>query len=174
MPNERNMNSMKKILALSVALLLPLLCMLGCGDTSDNNSDDLAKADYFIEYAGQKINPGEDAKSLMPKLGSYTSEDGEACGTGEKDVIYTLSGIEIETHVSGDTEKVRQIKLLDDSVSTPEGASIGDAKDDIIKKYGKDYKEGSNGAIRYTGKSTYIEFHFDASDSVINIFVIAN
>ena len=165
---------MKKVLALSVALLLLTFSLIACGDSSNDNVSDGGAADYFIEYAGQKIKPADDAKTLLPKLGNYTSEDGEACGTGEKDVIYTLAGIEIETHVSGETEKVRQIKLLDDSVSTPEGVSIGASRDDVIKAYGKNYKEGSNGALRFVGKTTYIEFHFDASGSVTNIFVRAN
>ncbi len=160
---------MKKILALFMALLL-IFSLAACTDSGDDNNDNL-KANFFLMYNGEKIEIGADAKTLMPKLGAYTSEDGEACGTGEKDVIYSLSGIEIETHVSGESEKVRQIKLLDDSHTTFEGVTIGSTRDDVIATYGKDYTEGSGGAIRYVGEDTAIEFHFGMAGNVSNIYI---
>ena len=101
---------MKRILALTIGILL-ILALASCGN-EPNTEVSVAKHDYFIEYNGSKVEVGADA-SLIAALGSYTSEDGEACGTDEKDVIYTFSGLEIQTHVKGSDEYIRLIKILD-------------------------------------------------------------
>ena len=164
---------MKKILALCMALLL-LFSLVACGDKKDDDNDadnTPAAKEYYVMYNGVKLEVGVEAKKVISKLGEYKSEDGEACGTDEKDVIYTVSGIEIETHVKGESEIVRQIKITNDSQKTVKGITIGSSKDDIIKAYGKSYKEGSSGALRYEGGSSAIEFHFGSSGNVSNIYI---
>ena len=163
---------MKRILALVLALLL-IFALAACSDSSDEGKDENEgnAKNYYVTYNGQKIEIGADAKALIPTLGEYTSEDGEACGTDEKDVIYTLSGISIETHVSGDKETVRQVKFLDDSNKTPEGITIGSSRDDVVKAYGNGYTENASGALRYEGESTALEVYFGASGGVSNIYI---
>ena len=164
---------MKRILALCLTVLL-VLSLAACGNDSNDNNDDGANVvqnDFKILYNGTVVVTGVEAKEIIPKLGNYTSEDGEACGTNEKDVIYTLSGLEIETHVSGSSEIVRQIKILNDSVETEKGITIGSTKDDVVSAYGKNYEESSTGALRYAGDTSAIEFHFGASGAVSNIYI---
>ncbi|MBR2388839.1 MAG: hypothetical protein IKB02_10420 [Clostridia bacterium] len=160
---------MKKILALCIALLL-IFAVVGCGDETPKG-DDVLKLNFYVMYKGEQVKVGVEAKDIIPKLGEYKSEDGEACGTNEKDVIYTLSGIEIETHVSGESEIIRQIKIIDDSQTTVEGITIGSTRDEVIAAYGKVYTEGSSGAIRYEGDASAIEFHFGSSGNVSNIYI---
>lgn len=160
---------MKKILALCIALLL-IFAVVGCGDETPKG-DDVLKLNFYVMYKGVQVKVGVEAKDIIPKLGEYKSEDGEACGTNEKDVIYTLSGIEIETHVSGESEIIRQIKIIDDSQTTVEGITIGSTRDEVIAAYGKVYTEGSSGAIRYEGDASAIEFHFGSSGNVSNIYI---
>ena len=165
---------MKRILALSIVLLL-IFALVACSDKKDDgdNGDSVnggAVAGYSVTYNGQKIEIGADAKTLIPKLGSYTSVDGEACGTDEKDVIYTLSGMEIETHVNKDGEIVRKIEILNDSQKTDKGITIGATREEVIAAYGKNYTEGT-GAIRYESGNTAIEFYFGASGNVSNIYI---
>ena len=160
---------MKKILALCIALLL-IFAVVGCGDETPKG-DDVLKLNFYVMYKGEQVKVGVEAKDIIPKLGEYKSEDGEACGTNEKDVIYTLSGIEIETHVSGESEIIRQIKIIDDSQTTVEGITIGTTRDEVIAAYGKVYTEGSSGAIRYEGDASAIEFHFGSSGNVSNIYI---
>ena len=159
---------MKRILALCMTLLL-IFSLAACNDTDDDDNVELKN--YYVNYNGVRVEVGVDAKTLISKLGEYTSEDGEACGTNEKDVIYTLSGIEIETHVSGDSETVRQIKIVNDSQKTVKGITIGATRDEVIAAYGKDYTEGSSGAIRYEGDTSAIEFYFGTSGNVSNIYI---
>ena len=164
---------MKKFLALCMVLLL-IASMAACTDTPDDNNDIAPKnhtVNYSVNYMEVQIDVGVEAKDIISKLGDYTSEDGEACGTNEKDVIYTLSGIEIETHVSGDSEIVRQIKIVNDSQSTQKGITIGSTRDEVISAYGNNYTEGSSGALRYEGDSSAIEFHFGVSGNVSNIYI---
>jgi len=160
---------MKKILALCIALLL-IFAVVGCGDETPKG-DDVLKLNFYVMYKGEQVKVGVEAKDIIPKLGEYKSEDGEACGTNEKDVIYTLSGIEIETHVIGESEIIRQIKITDDSQTTVKGITIGSTRDEVIAAYGKVYTEGSSGAIRYEGDASAIEFHFGSSGNVSNIYI---
>ena len=160
---------MKKFLALCIALLL-VLAMAGCGTTPVDN-DNVQLNNYYIMYNGIKLDVGVDMSNYLSKLGEYTSEDGEACGTDEKDVIYTFSGIEMETHVSGSSEIVRMIKIVDDSQSTVKGITIGSTRDEVIKAYGNGYTEGSAGALRYEGDTSAIEFYFGTAGNVSNIYI---
>ena len=155
-----------------MALLL-LFTLVACNNNTgdDENTDAPTAKNYSVTYNGTKIEIGADAKTLLPKLGNPEGEIGEACGTDEKDVIYSLSGLEIETHVKGETEIVRQIKITNDLQKTDKGITIGSTKDDVVKAYGKDYKEGSSGAIRYEGDTSAIEFHFGVSGNVSNIYI---
>jgi hypothetical protein len=153
-----------------MALLL-IFALAACGgEKEDDGAKDSAK-NYYITYNGQKIEVGADAQKVISKLGKYTSEDGEACGTDEKDVIYTLSGLEIETHVIKDSEIIRKIEILNDSQKTEKGITIGATRDEVIKAYGKDYTEGSGGALRYEGDSSAIEFYFGTAGNVSNIYI---
>ena len=165
---------MKKILALCIALLL-VFSLAACGGDNDgddaNNGGSSNAKEYTFTYNGVKISVGVDAKPILAKLGNPEGEVGEACGTDEKDVIYSLSGIELETHVKGDDEVIRQIKIINDSKSTDKGITVGSSKDEVIKAYGKSYKEGSTGALRYEGGSSEIEFHFSSSGNVSSIYI---
>ena len=163
---------MKKFLALCMALLL-LFSLAACGEQKNDDDNGGASSDkeYSVTYNGIDLDVGADAKTLLPKLGNPEGEVGEACGTDEKDVIYTLVGVEIETHVKGEDEIVRQIKITNDSQKTEKGITIGSSKDDVIKAYGKSYKEGSTGALRYEGEGSAIEFHFGVSGNVSNIYI---
>ena len=153
-----------------MALLL-VLSLVACSGDGNGDNNAVVQVDYKILYNGVVVVTGVEANEIIPKLGTYTSEDGEACGTNEKDVIYTLSGIEIETHVSGESEIIRQIKIVNDAVSTEKGITIGSTKDEVIKAYGNSYKEGSAGALRYEGTTSAIEFHFGVSGNVSNIYI---
>jgi len=161
---------MKRFLALTAALLL-IFSLVSCGEDTPSADNDVKKTDYYLEYNGVRIDVGAPAQPTISQLGSYTSEDGEACGTDEKDVIYTFSGFEIETHVKGSDEYIRLIKILNDGVLTHREITIGDGREKVIHAYGKDYTEGAGGAIRYEGASSTIEFHFGASGSVSNIYI---
>ena len=161
---------MKKILALIMALLLTL-AIVSCGEADIDHNDVVMLKNYTVNYNGVMLEVGVDMSNYISKIGEYKSEDGEACGTSEKDVIYTLSGIEIETHVSGDSEIVRQIKIINDAQTTQKGITIGSSRDDVIAAYGNSYAEGSTGALRYEGDTSAIEFHFGVSGNVSNIYI---
>lgn len=161
---------MKRILALCTVLLL-IFALVACDDASKDDDNVVILDDHKILYNGVVVVTGVEASELIPKLGNYTREDGEACGTDEKDVIYTFSGIEIETHVSGSSEIVRKIEILNDSQKTEKGITIGSTRDEVIAAYGKNYTEGAGGSLRYEGDTSAIEFYFGTSGDVSNIYI---
>ena len=160
---------MKRILALCIVLLL-IFSLASCQDGNEDN-DNVPLNNYYVTYNGVQLEVGVEMKNYVSKLGEYTSEDGEACGPEEKDVIYTLSGIEIETHVSGESEIVRKIEITNDSQKTQKGITIGSTRDEVIKAYGSKYTEGSSGALRYEGDTSAIEFYFGTAGNVSNIYI---
>ena len=166
---------MKRILALCTVILL-IFALVACDGGKDNDTNkgnDINKGgnDYSITYNGQKVEVGVDAKTVISKLGEHTCVDGEACGTDEKDVIYTFSGMEIETHVNKDGEIVRKIEIINDSLKTDKGITIGSTRDEVIAAYGKNYTEGTGGALRYEGDASAIEFYFGTAGNVSNIYI---
>ena len=99
---------MKRILALCVALLL-IFALASCGDAGEDD-DNVPLNNYYVTYNGVQLEVGVEMKNFISKIGEYTSVDGEACGTNEKDVIYTLSGVEIE-------KRLKSIKYIEDSLN---------------------------------------------------------
>ena len=162
---------MKKKLGLILLCFTMLASVFALASCTDKKKDDASGKNYYVTYNGQKVEVGADAKKLIKKLGDYTSVDGEACGTDEKDVIYTLSGLEIETHVNKDGETVRKIKILNDSQKTEKGITIGATRDEVIKAYGNDYTESASGTLKYEGDTSVIEFYFGTAGSVSNIYI---
>ena len=162
--------NMKRILALCTVLLL-IFALASC-DNADKDDDNVVPLNnYYVVYNGVRIDVGVDMKNYITKIGNYTSVDGEACGTDEKDVIYTLSGVEIETHVGGSSEIVRKIEILNDSQKTDKGITIGSTRDEVIAAYGKNYAEGASGSLRYEGDTSVIEFYFGTAGDVSNIYI---
>ena len=149
---------------------LLIFSIASCDDTNPDETQNTAR-DYYIDHIGVRIEVGADAMPTIIRLGQYTREVGEACGTDEMDVIYTFDSFEIETHISGGDEYIRRIKILNDAIETPEGITIGSSRDDVIKAYGKGYTEGSGGTLRYEGNSSAIEIYFGASGNVSNIYI---
>jgi hypothetical protein len=47
-----------------------------------------------------------------------------------------------------------KIVLTDDSVSTPEGISIGSSRDEVIAAYGESFTENASGTLTYTDGTT--------------------
>ena len=62
-----------------------------------------------------------------------------------------------------------KIVLADDSVSTPEGISIGSSRDEVIAAYGENFTENATGTLIYTDGATKLMVGFaDGSVSAIH------
>ena len=80
------------------------------------------------------------------------------------DKTYTYAGFQLMTYPKNDKDYVNSIVLKSDTVATQEGVCIGDKKEKVEEKYGKDF-ENKNGAYIYTKGNSKLEFIF--TDDII-------
>lgn len=170
----------KKILSALCTLLLLAGVLVSCSSDKGSSVDNVGGGNgggastsskkFYINYNSVKIEVGADATKVITSLGSnYTSQEGEVCGFDEKDIVYTYGGLEITSHKKGTSEKITKIKLLNDSVKTPEGITIGSSKDAVISAYGSKYtSSGEN--IRYTSGTSVLEVYL-SNDKVTNLII---
>ncbi len=160
---------------LKIRTFLPIMalvaCMFvgGCGsDTPDRNVviggnnttsastevDDLAE-NYAFVCNNVKITPNDLVDPLVKALGSdYTYFESPSCAYIGLDKCYVYKGFSIYTYPDNDAvDHVLQVVLTDETVSTPEGLTIGDTAKKVIELYGEGYEE-SNSSYAYTHGKT--------------------
>lgn len=157
---------MKKILF----LLLCVLCLTACGGENAKEKQKVVddRVGYSLTIEDYKIMVGDDFSSIKGELGeNYEFQEVPSCAFEGMDKIYTFSDYEIYNYIDGDVEKIYTITLLNDNISTAEGVKIGSTIDDVVSKYGVDYKDAI-GAYTYAKGKTLLTFIFD-NNSVISI-----
>ncbi len=161
------MNKILRILAVLLAALTLALCLASCG--GGNNS---SESFVFKAPNGTKIAIGARHDDVIPKLGDYNSVNiTDSCGGfSGKDRIYYYNGFRVYTTPSAKGDVVNMIELTDDSVSTPEGLTIGSTKDAVTKAMGKGTAVGDN--LSYERNDMKLVFIF-RDGTVTNIQYIA-
>jgi len=159
---------MKKIIALILCLLLCIFCFAACEEKKDNGEADndkggessAATVDFSVTYNSVKIELGADAKSVISALGAAksTSPMGNCGGQGTlTKYVYQSVEIYVLTNSAG-AETVDQITLLDDTLKTAKGISIGSSQDDVTKAYGNNYTKASETGMTYSSGSKNLKF----------------
>lgn len=93
---------------------------------------------YIFESADVSISVDADAASVIDALGEPISYfEAASCAFEGIDKFYTYSGFEIDTYPVKDKDYISAIVLKDDSVTTPEGLSIGDEAKKVTDLYGE-------------------------------------
>lgn len=150
---------MKKIIAMILLCTTLCFCFAACGgdEGGDGNSTN-ARDIYNIVYNGVNIKLGDNAASVIDKLGEATSvkEIGDCGGFGAQ-VKYTYPSVVVYTLKNDDGETVDQIDLLDDIVTTPKGIYIGSPASDVEKEYGK-ADSATDSAIIYNDGNCFLKF----------------
>ncbi len=143
---------MKRFISLALACLL-LVCFVGCDGGNEAKNYVFKSGDVEIKVEG-------DANEAVDALGDYIDKiETESCGGGaEPDREYTYSGFKFNTVNENGKNVIVKIVLTDDSVSTPEGVSIGDSRDDVIAAYGESYTETASGGLVYSDGETKLMF----------------
>lgn len=140
---------MKKIILLIMTLLIAGISLVCCGGKD--------KVDRYIFKSGSvEIIPGEDSAGVIASLGNANSYDEEDIGCGNNEVakVYNYSGFQIKTYPDNSKDYIDTVTIKNDSVSTPEGITIGSSREDVIKAYGEDYETKGDGIIYKKGKTT--------------------
>ena len=150
------MNKTFRILALLLAALALTLCLASCGGGKSNGSDNFT----FKSPNGTEVTIGARHDDVIPKLGNYNSVNiTDSCGGfSGKDRIYYYNGFRVYTTPSAKGDVVNMIELTDDSVSTPQGLTIGSAKDAVVKAMGQGTAVGDN--LSYEKGNTKLVFIF--------------
>lgn len=142
---------MKRLSLIFAAILLLVCCLTAC----DQNKG----GEYSFTYNGQDVRIGEDGNAVASALGSpvdYIEED--SCGGEGPDKTFVYPGFRYDTVMQGGVDRIVKIVLTDDSVATPQGIRIGDAKSAVISAYGDGYTETADGGLVYTAKDTKLMF----------------
>lgn len=120
-------------------------------DTSDKNA---ATDGYVFESNGVSISVDGEAEAYISGLGEPLSYfESPSCAFGDLDKIYTYSGFELDTYSLEGVDYVSAVIFKDDSVSTPEGISIGDSVDKVKELYGEPESEESTIISYVKGKT---------------------
>lgn len=139
---------MKRFISFALACLL-LVCFVGCdgGEEAKN---------YVFSSNGVEIKVGGDANATVKALGEAQNVvETPSCGGGaEPDREYTYAGFKFNTVNENGKNVIVKIVLADDSVSTPEGISIGSSRDEVIAAYGENFTENATGTLIYTDGAT--------------------
>ena len=154
---------MKRFISLAL-LLAMLVCFVGCDGGSETKG-------YLFKSGDVEIKVGGDANAAVSALGEAQNlVETPSCGGGaEPDREYTYAGFKFNTVNENGVNKIVKIVLTDDSVSTPEGISIGDGREAVIETYGADYTENASGTLVYTDGVSQLMFGItDGSVSAIH------
>ncbi len=143
---------MKRFISLALVLMM-LVCFVGCNGGSETKN-------YVFKSGDVEIKVGGDANAVVSALGEAQNlVETPSCGGGaEPDREYTYSGFKFNTINENGANKIVKIVLTDDSVSTPEGITIGDGRDAVIETYGDDFTENASGTLIYTDGETQLMF----------------
>lgn len=176
-----------KLRSLAVAMTLAI-CMVaaGCGkeqertvtigestssaETADTTQEkETSDKGFSFVHNNVKITPNDLVDPLITALGSeYTYHESPSCAYIGLDKCYVYKGFSIYTYPDENAvDHVLQIVLTDDSLSTPEGLTIGDSADKVIELYGNDYAE-SDGSYAYTLEKTNLTIIIK-NDKVVSI-----
>ena len=137
---------MKRFISFALALMM-LFFFVGCDKEEVNYSFKSGEVGFSVHH---------DADAVIEKLGDPIDlVETPSCGGGEEpDREYTYAGFKFNTVNENGLNKIVKIVLTDDSVSTPEGISIGDGRDAVIEVYGDNFTENASGTLIYTDGST--------------------
>lgn len=92
---------------------------------------------YIFETNGVKVEIDSKMADIEAALGEPKSYfEAASCAFGDMDKVYTYSGFRIDTYQIDGQDYVSDVIFMDDTVSTPEGVSIGDSADKVKEVYG--------------------------------------
>lgn len=162
---------MNKIIKASTVIAMAL-CLTACGSSAESSEttaqttvtttqDTAGPSGYTYELSGTTVYIGADMSILLDSLGDADSYfEAESCAGQGKDKTYTYGSVVITTTPADEADIVSTIELKDDTVSTDEGISIGNSKDEVTEAYG-DATTTSDTALIYEKDSCSLSFILD-------------
>lgn len=125
----------KKTVTIIICVLM-LLLPAGCGV-----QEGIAPAgSYELDYRGITISIDGDMRPVQEALGmpdGYFEADSSTIGSVNK--MYSYGSLWIDTYPSENGELIASITLMNESLATNEGISVGQTLEDLEAAYGPDY-----------------------------------
>ncbi len=189
------MKKMKKLLAMVLTLAMALCLLAGCGEEKpkkvggevsnlnqdSNGSDDSKKEDTKQETGKKEIDvnatyafvSGETvftvdmlAADILAALGEPSSYfEAPSCAFNGLDKTYSYPDFQIETYEGEGGDRISNIILVSDLVSTREGVFIGDSASVLAEKYPAATEEGDT-MVKYVKNGVCLLFILE--DGVIS------
>ena len=123
--------------------------------------EEAAKKAYKFKAGGTEIAVGANVAPILDKLGAYIEfYPSPSCYFTGMDKIYIYNGFELHTYPDGDKDYIYLIRLMDDTVVTPEGVRVGASKKGVTDAYG-DADTATNTSLIYEGDGMYLEFFLE-------------
>lgn len=148
----------------------------GKTDTPDNAiPNPKAGSKLVFTYKDCPLPMNAEFGPLLAYIGQPESYfEAASCAFEGLDKTYTYSNFIVLTYPNEDDESIdyiSSVRLVDSTISTPEGVSIGDKTSDVVAAYGNDYDDLGN-QYSYCDGDTFLNFLLDG-DTVISIEYIA-
>lgn len=139
---------MKRALTFALSLAL-VLTLAACGGQKSEPSGQVpdapapaAQSKYVLTYRDCPLPMNAEFAPLLDFLGEPDSYfEAASCAFDGLDKTYTYAGLEIITYPDGDRDFISSVRILDNTVATAEGITIGSTQDDVADAYGEDFQE---------------------------------
>ena len=146
---------MKKTLILLLTITLILSLTVSCANSKDTDNDkndgtstndsnvNLTIGEDALSFSQNniKITPNSEAKPIIEALGEPLEySESASCGFEDMDKTYKYNGFVIDTVTTGGVEYIYIVQIINDMVSTPEGATIGMSLEEIQTAYNGKYE----------------------------------
>lgn len=174
---------MKRLCTLALALMLAL-SLAACGGKGDGKTqpsgpqdagtpNPTANSKFVPAFKSCPLPMNAEFAPLLDFLGEPASYfEAASCAFDGLDKTYTYAGLEVITYPNGEKDYVSSVRILDNSVSTPEGITIGSTREEVTAAYGADFQEVGSQYVYEDGDATLnILFENDAAISVEYIAV---
>lgn len=181
------MKKWKKLIPVWLTVLTTLLCACGSGTggasvsgshaeaqtaVSPESAAPAANSRYVFSYQGLALPMNAELAPLLETLGEPERYfEAASCAFDGLDKTYAYPGFELVTYPLDGTDYISDIYLLDNSVATPEGITVGSTLEQVIAAYGQDWEEDL-GLYSYTDGDAKLCFLVE-NDAVISVEYIA-
>ena len=144
-------------------LLLCFVTLFSVGCTNQEEETSLVEDGAFLFVYDNMVFPLGDV-FLKDTYGDALKIDTEKGREDTQKRTYTYEHYEVVTYLVEDLERIYQVTLLDDQVSTMEGVKVSDTVDRMLQVYGENYQVRNDGYEYFRGDTSLM---FCVNDSSI-------
>jgi len=160
-----------KKLILLFAIAIIALSAVSCGEKTESGSESTSAEPFKFSANNVDIKFGEPSADMLSALGKEQKFfEAPTCAFegGARDKKYSYGSFEITTYQDKKlVDRVLSAEIKDDSLSTPEGITIGSTFEQVKTAYGTDFKQ-STGFYTFTKGKTSLKITID-NDTVTAI-----